>query len=66
MEVSMKSVIKADKEKQITDALTTAMRDQKGVRDEDLENIRGYMQELQMLEDDKLSIYREQQMSLKA
>lgn len=53
----------ADKEKQITDALTTAMRDQKGVRDEDLENIRGYMQELQMLEDDKLSIYREQQMS---
>ena len=42
----------ADKEKQITDALTTAMRDQKGVRDEDLENIRGYMQELQMLEDD--------------
>ena len=53
----------ADKEKQITDALTTAMRDQTGVRDEDLENIRGYMQELQMLEDDKLSIYREQQMS---
>lgn len=53
----------ADKEKQITDALTTAMRNQKGVRDEDLENIRGYMQELQMLEDDKLSIYREQQMS---
>ncbi len=51
----------ADKEKQITEAITEAIKDQKGARDEDLRNIRGYIAELEGLESEKVSVYLDQQ-----
>ncbi len=51
----------ADKEKQITEAITEAIKDQKGARDEDLRNIRGYIDELEGLESEKVSVYLDQQ-----
>lgn len=47
----------------ITEILKTAIADQKGLRDEDLQNIRDYMDKLNELQEEKLSIYRDQQLS---
>ena len=51
----------AEKEQAITDVLTAAIKDQKGVRDDDILNIKQYMQDIQGLEEEKLSIYTSQQ-----
>lgn len=53
----------AEKEQAITDVLTKAIEDQKGVRDKDIENIEQYMQDIQALEEEKLSIYADRQTS---
>lgn len=51
----------AAKEDLITEAIKKAIKDQKRERDKDLKNIRKYMNELQKLQDEKLSIYQGQQ-----
>lgn len=48
-------------EKQITEVLKRNIKDQKGVRDDDLNNIRKYMKDLNKLENEKLDIYYQQQ-----
>lgn len=47
----------------ITEILKTAIADQKGLRDEDLQNIEDYMTRLNELQEEKLSIYRDQQLA---
>lgn len=49
------------KETLITEAIKNAIKEQKGVRDEDIQNIQQYMQDIQDLEEEKLSIYANQQ-----
>ena len=53
----------AEKEQAITDILTAAINDQKGVRDDDIKNIEKYIQDIQGLEEEKLSVYADQQTS---
>ncbi|WP_337483819.1 hypothetical protein, partial [Porcipelethomonas sp.] len=51
----------SQKETLITEAIKNAIKEQKGVRDEDIQNIQQYMQDIQDLEEEKLSIYANQQ-----
>ena len=48
----------------ITEILKTALAEQQGLRDEDLENIRKYMDDLNALQMEKLEIYRSQQIGI--
>lgn len=48
-------------ETNITNILSKAMKDQKAIRDEDIENIKNYTQQLYDLEQEKLNLYRSQQ-----
>lgn len=48
-------------ETNITNILSKAVKDQKAIRDEDIENIRNYTQQLYDLEQEKLELYRSQQ-----
>lgn len=51
----------ADTEAKITEVLKSAMQEQQGIRDEDIENIKNYQDKLKALELEKLSIYTDQQ-----
>lgn len=50
-------------ETNITNILSQAVKDQKGIRDEDIENIKNYTQKLYDLEQEKLALYRSQQLA---
>lgn len=50
-------------ESSITDILSRAVKDQKAIRDEDIENIRHYTQQLYDLQQEKLELYRSQQLA---
>lgn len=47
----------SQKEALITEAIKNAIKKQKGARDEDIQNIRQYMQDIQGLEEEKLTMY---------
>lgn len=49
------------KENRITEVIRAAIREQRKLRHKDIENIRKYMNELQSLQEEKLSIYQGQQ-----
>lgn len=51
----------SQKEALITEAIKNAIKDQKNARDDDIQNIKQYMQDIQGLEEEKLSIYASQQ-----
>lgn len=50
-------------EKNITDILSKAVKDRKSIRDEDIENIRNYTKQLYDLQQEKLELYRSQQLA---
>ncbi len=50
-------------ESSITNILSRAVKDQKAIRDEDIENIRQYTQQLYDLQQEKLELYRSQQLA---
>lgn len=50
-------------EGEIYNILSTALSDQQGLRNTDLENIRNYNQQIRELENEKLSIYQDQQLA---
>ena len=50
-------------ESSITDILSRAVKDQKAIRDEDIENIRNYTRQLYDLQQEKLELYRSQQLA---
>ena len=47
-------------EGEITNILSTRMAEQEGLRQEDIENIKNYMEQIRKLEEEKLSIYETQ------
>ena len=53
----------SDAENGITEVLKQALKDQQGLRDEDLTKIREYMDELNAIIEEKMEIYRSQQIS---
>lgn len=53
----------SETETAITDILAQALQNQNTLREEDLENIRRYMDELNALQQEKLQIYRDQQIA---
>jgi len=52
-----------EKEGNITSILSTALGEQRGLRDDELESIRNYVDELRELQNEKLEIYRQNQVS---
>ena len=53
----------SETENAVTEILSQALQDQNGLREEDLENIRAYTDELYNLQLEKLGIYRDQQLA---
>lgn len=51
-------------EDNITKALSEAIASQKGLRDQDIKNIEQYMEDMRRLQDEKLGIYRTQQITV--
>lgn len=51
-------------ESNITSTIATALQEQRGLRDEELESIRGYLDELNALQEEKLGIYAQRQTAI--
>ena len=51
-------------ENNITSVIATALQEQRALRDEDLEAIRGYLDELNALQEEKLGIYAQRQTAI--
>lgn len=50
-------------EGKVTQIISNALKSQQGLRDDDIESIRKYNDELRRIEEEKLSIYRDQQLA---